>query len=114
MEKTAIVNLYQVVRMSHYEPSRFVQDDFDTLRRQIQAIHRVGFSSTYAVKYDALMEPKYQALLQRKLGPGDTLGAWWEITQPLCLRAGVRFRGREAGEDYDDRVDTAYSIGYTP
>ena len=32
MEKTAIVNLYQVVRMSHYEPSRFVQDDFDTLR----------------------------------------------------------------------------------
>ena len=114
MEKTAVVNLYQVVRMSHYEPSRFVQDDFDTLRLQIQAIRRAHFSSTYAVKYDALMEPNYQALLQRELGPGDTLGAWWEITQPLCLRAGVRFRGREAGEDYDDRVDTAYSIGYTP
>lgn len=114
MEKTAVVNLYQVVRMSHYEPSRFVADDFETLARQIRVIHRAGFSSAYALKYDALMEPRYQALLKAELGPGDTLGAWWEITEPLCRRAGVRFRGREAGEDYDDRVDTAYSIGYTP
>ena len=44
MEKTAVVNLYQVVRMSHYEPSRSVQDDFDTLRLQIQAIRRAPSS----------------------------------------------------------------------
>lgn len=114
MKKTVIVNLYQVVRMSHWEPSRFVFDDFDTLQREIQTAKQYGFPGTYALKYDALMDPKYRSLLKDSLSQENEVGAWWEITRPLCARAGVSFRGNKGGDRYDDRVDSAYSIGYTP
>ena len=35
MKKTAIVNIYNFIRMSHEEPSRFVIDDFETLRKEL-------------------------------------------------------------------------------
>lgn len=114
MKKTVIVNLYQVVRMSHWEPSRFVFDDFDTLGWEIRAAKQFGFPGTYALKYDALMEPRYRELLKGSLTREDEIGAWWEITRPLCERAGVTFRGDKGGDRYDDRVDSAYSVGYTP
>ncbi len=114
MKKTVVVNLYQVARMSHWEPSRFIFDDFDTLRREIQAAKAFGFPGTYALKYDALMEPRYRELLREALTQEDEVGAWWEITRPLCQRAGVAFRGDKGGDRYDDRVDSAYSVGYFP
>lgn len=112
--KTVIVNIYNFIRMSHVEPSRFIQDDFDTIRRQILTVKQYGFPGTYALKYDALMEPRYQALLREYLDESDEISAWWEITEPLCRRAEVAFRGGKNSEEYDDRVDSAYSIGYTP
>ena len=60
MKKTAIVNIYNFIRMSHTEPSRFLMDDFDTLRRILILVKQYGFPGTYALKYDALMEPRYQ------------------------------------------------------
>ncbi len=112
--KTGIVNIYNFIRMSHVEPSRFIQDDFDTIRNQILCVKQYGFPGTYALKYDALMEPRYQALLKEYLDETDEISAWWEITEPLCRRAGVAFRGGKDSEEYDDRVDSAYSIGYSP
>lgn len=112
--KTVIVNIYNFIRMSHVEPSRFIQDDFDTIRNQIITVKQYGFPGTYALKYDALMEPRYQSLLREYLDESDEISAWWEITEPLCRRAGVVFRGGKDSEEYDDRVDSAYSIGYTP
>lgn len=114
MKKIAVVNLYQVVRMSHWEPSRFIPDDFDTLRRQMEMYGRMGFPCTYALKYDAVMDDRYRTLLRQNLGERDSLGAWWEISRPLCARAEVTFRGDKGGDRYDDRVDSAYSVGYTP
>ncbi len=35
MKKAVIVNIYNFIRKSHEEPSRFIQDDFDTIRNQI-------------------------------------------------------------------------------
>ncbi len=112
--KRVAVNIYNFIRMSHEEPSRFIQDDFDTLKNQILTVKQYGFPGTYALKYDALMEPRYQALLKTYLDEGDEISAWWEITEPLCRRAGVPFRGGKQSEEYDDRVDSAYSIGYAP
>ncbi len=112
--KTVIVNIYNFIRMSHVEPSHFIPDDFDTIRNQILCVKQYGFPGTYALKYDALMEPRYQALLKEYLDECDEISAWWEITEPLCRRAGVRFRGWNDSEEYDDRVDSAYSIGYSP
>ena len=114
MKKTAIVHIYNFIRMSHAEPSRFLLDDFDTLRRILILVKQYGFPGTYALKYDALMEPRYQELLKEYLDENDELGLWWEITEPLCRRAGVSFRDTRQELEYDDRVDSAYCLGYTP
>lgn len=113
MRQRTIVNIYNFIRMSHVEPSRFIEDDFETVQNQLILVKQYGFPGTYALKYDALMEPRYQALLREYLDKDDELSAWWEITEPLCRRAGVLFRGKRQ-ETYDDRVDSAYCIGYTP
>lgn len=113
MSKTAIVNIYNFIRMSHVEPSIFIQDDFETVRNQITLIRQYGFPATYALKYDALLEPRYQELLKTYTSETDGISAWWEITEPLCRKAGVAFRGVWS-EEFDERVNSAYSIGYTP
>ena len=115
MERKSVrINIYNFIRMSHTEPSRFIWDDFETLRQELLTVKQFGFPGTYALKYDALMEPRYQALLREWLDEGDELSAWWEITRELCDRSGVRFRDSSSAECYDDRVNSAYSIGYTP
>lgn len=83
MKKTTIVNIYNFIRMSHVEPSIFIPDDFETVRNQITLIRQYGFPATYALKYDALMEPRYQELLKSYTGEEDEISAWWEITEPL-------------------------------
>ncbi len=113
MKQTTIVNIYNFVRMSHVEPSRFLVDDFETIRSEIILVKQYGFPGTYALKYDALMDPRYQALFRTYLDGRDEISAWWEITEPLCRRAGVPFRGKVSTE-YDDRVDSAYCVGYEP
>lgn len=112
--KTVRVNVYNFIRMSHTEPSRFIPDDFETIREQIITVKQYGFPGTYALKYDALMDPAYQSLLKQYLDDQDEISAWWEITGQLCERSGVRFRDSSREEEYDDRVNSAYSIGYTP
>ena len=112
MKKTSIVNVYNFIRMSHQEPSEFLQADFDTLAKQIRILKQYGLPSTYALKYDALMHPTYQELLLTEADANDEIGAWWEISEPLCKRAGVSFRGQES-EVFDERVNSAYSVGYT-
>ncbi len=114
MKKTVIVNIYNFIRMSHAEPSEFVIDDFETIQNQLIVAKQFGLPATYALKYDALMNPQYQNLLKEYLDENDEISAWWEISEPLCLRAGVAFRKNKVQEEYDERVNTAYSLGYEP
>ena len=114
MNKLAIVNIYNFVRKSHEEPSRFIIDDFETLENQLTVLAKFNLPSTVALKYDALMDEEYQKLIKTYKKENELeISAWWEITAELCERAGVQFRG-ERGEEYDDRVDSAYSIAYEP
>ena len=68
MKKTVIVNIYNFIRMSHIEPSVFIQDDFETVKNQITLIRQYGFPATYALKYDALTDSRYQELLKTYSG----------------------------------------------
>lgn len=113
MKQLAIVNIYNFIRMSHQEPSEFLQADFDTIAKQIRVLKQYGLPSTYALKYDALMNPRYQNLMLTATDDNDEIGAWWEISRPLCERAGVDFQGK-CSEVFDERVGSAYSVGYTP
>lgn len=113
MKKKTIVNIYNFVRMAHEEPSRFIKDDFDTVKNQLITVKQYGLPATWALKYDALMNPQYQELFLGYTDDSDEIGAWWEITGELCRKAGVKFRGA-CSEEFDERVDSAYSIGYEP
>lgn len=113
MKKKAIINIYNFIRRSHEEPGCFIQDDFDTIANQMMLLKQLGLPSTYALKHDALIDPRYQELLLELTDESDEIAAWWEITGELCRRAGVTFLG-ERGEVHDDRVSTAYCLGYTP
>ena len=113
VKKTVIVNIYNFIRMSHVEPSVFIPDDFETVRKQMILIRQYDLPATYALKYDALMEPRYQELIKTYAGSRDEISAWWEITEALCVKAGVDFCGAGT-EEYDDRVNSAYCIGYGP
>lgn len=112
-KKITLVNIYNFIRMSHQEPSEFLEADFDTIARQIRLLKQYGLPSTYALKYDALTDPRYQALLKENTDENDEIAAWWEITEPMCRRAGVPFPGKDS-EIFDERVDSAYSVGYEP
>ena len=114
MKKTVIVNIYNFIRRSHVEPSEFIVDDFETIRNQLVLMKQYGLPGTYALKYDALMDPHYQELLKDYLDDNDEISAWWEVPSELCERAGIRFNDSHNDEEFDDRVDSAYSLGYTP
>ena len=114
MKKTVIANIYNFIRKSHVEPSEFIIDDFETIRNQLILMKQLGLPGTYALKYDALMDPNYQALLKDYLDENDEISAWWEIPSELCRRAGISFRDSSNEEVFDDRVNSAYPIGYTP
>ena len=113
MKKTVIVNIYNFIRKSHVAPSEFIIDDFETIRNQLILMKQLGLPGTYALKYDALMDPHYQALLKDYLTENDEISAWWEISSELCQRAGIGFRDSRQEEVFDDRVNSAYSVGYT-
>ena len=113
MKKTSIVNIYNFIRMTCQEPIQFVEADFETVARQIRTVKKYGMPGTYALKYDALMNERYQELMWKALDEFDEIGAWWEITRELCGRAGVAFRGIQT-DTYEERVDGTYSLGYTP
>ena len=115
MKKVAIANVYNFVRVSHVEPSRFIQDDYDTIKNQIITNKQYKIPGSYALKHDAVIDQQYQDLFKTYLDDNDEISAWWEITEELCQRAGVRFpKNHDDAEMFDERVDSAYSIGYEP
>ncbi len=113
MKQLAIINIYNFIRKSHQEPSDFIQADYDTIAKQIRILKQYGLPSTYALKYDALMDPTYQNLMLTETDENDEIGAWWEVCSALCEKAGVQFQGI-ASDVFDERVGSAYSPGYTP
>jgi len=114
MKKTVIVNIYNFIRSGPSDMADFMLDDFETIRNEILTVKQYGFPGTYALKHDALMDPRYQELLKTYLDESDELGAWWEITPDLCRRAGIGYRDEKEVDVYEDQVQSTYCLGYTP
>lgn len=94
MKKTAIINIYNFIRKSHEEPSRFIQDDFDTIRKQIQLVRQYGLPATYALKYDALTDPRYQKLLRKETAPRTKFPPGGKSPGSCAKRPGCAFAAR--------------------
>src|SRR5665213_4005053 len=89
-----IVNLYNFVRNSDYRLSDSEAILYETTRQQIQLIKQAGLPATWALQYDALINPRYQKLLKEELRTNDEIAAWWEIPQTLVEKAGLTWRGQ--------------------
>lgn len=114
MKKTVIINIYNFIRSGPSDQAEFMVDDFETIRNEIITVKQYGFPGTYALKHDALMDKRYQELMKTYLDEYDELGAWWEITEEMCRRAGISFRNANEVEVFEDQVQSTYSLGYSP
>ena len=106
-----IVNIYNFIRKTVYPSGEFVEDDFQTVVQEIELIKQYGFPATYALKHDALMDERFVNLIKESIDEYDEVGAWFEITEELAKKAGVKWKGETP---IDDHVDKGYSLGYSP
>ena len=107
-----IVNIYNFVRNSDYRLADSENILFETTRREIELIKPTGLPATWALQYDALINPRYQKLFKEQLGTNDEIAAWWEIPRPLTEKAGLKWRGHD--HEWDSTANVGFSPGYTP
>lgn len=113
MQKTTIINIYNFIRSGPSEDADFMLDDFETIQKEIITVKQYGFPGTYALKHDAVLDKRYQELLKTYLDESDELGAWWEITEEMCRRAGISFRDQKEMDLFEDQVQSTYCLGYS-
>jgi hypothetical protein len=106
-----IVNIYNFVRNSDYRLPRSEDVLYEATRQEIQLIKQAKLPATWALQYDALINPRYQKLFKEQLGTNDEITAWWEIPRPLAEKAGLKWRGRH---EWDPAADVGFAPGYTP
>jgi hypothetical protein len=106
-----IVNIYNFVRNSDYRVPDSENVLYETTRQQIQLLKQAGLPATWALQYDALINPRYQQLFKEELSTNDEIAAWWEIPQPLAEKAGLKWRGLH---EWDSQANVGFSPGYTP
>ncbi|HEY1789706.1 MAG TPA: hypothetical protein VGJ73_16280 [Verrucomicrobiae bacterium] len=106
-----IVNIYNFIRNSDFRLSNSEDILFDCTKHQIELLKESGLPATWALQYDALINPRYQKLLKEELSTNDEIAAWWEIPQPLAEKAGLKWRGQH---EWDPAANVGFSPGYTP
>ncbi len=107
-----IVNIYNFVRNSDYRVPNSEDVLFEATRQEIQLIKPTQLPATWALQYDALINPRYQKLFKEQLGAKDEIAAWWEIPRPLVEKAGLKWRGHQY--EWDSTANVGFSPGYTP
>ena len=107
-----IVNIYNFVRNSDYRLPNSEAVLYEATRQQIQLIKPTRLPATWALQYDALINPRYQKLFKEQLGTNDEIAAWWEIPRPLAEKAGLKWRGHQ--HEWDSAANVGFSPGYTP
>lgn len=106
-----IVNIYNFIRNSDFRVENSGQLMFDCTQRQIELLKKFNLPATWALQYDALINPRYQKLLKEQLSTNDEIAAWWEIPEPLADKAGIKWRGKH---EWDPAANVGFSPGYTP
>ena len=107
-----VVNIYNFIRNSDYRLSNSEDVLYQATEKEIQLIKPTGLPATWALQYDALINPRYQKLLKEQLSTNDEIAAWWEIPRPLVEKAGLKWRGHN--HEWDSTANVGFSPGYTP
>jgi len=107
-----IVNIVNFIRLLEPRDSAITRDVlYQTVADQLALMRKHRLRGTFLLQYDALMDPRYQALLKPLPKDSFDIGAWWELPQPLIEKAGLPWRGRYP---WDWRANIGFSTGYTP
>lgn len=110
-ETPRIINIVNFIRQTDYRVEHADSLLFETVQKQIKLINQYQFPATFLFQYDALINPKYQALMKSQLKENCEIGAWWEITQPHVEAAGIKWRGEHS---WVSHANIAFTTGYSP
>lgn len=111
-EKPRIVNIINFIRLLEPRDVKITEDVlYQTVVQQIEIMNQYGLGGTFLLQYDALLDIRYQQLLKNLPESLFEIGGWWEIPQPLCENAGLKWRGRFP---WDWHAHVGFSVGYTP
>ncbi|MDD3108239.1 MAG: hypothetical protein PHV49_03405 [Alistipes sp.] len=111
-ESPCIVNIINFVRQTEPRPVNISDEDlYQTTAEQVALLKKYNLRGSFLLQYDALINPKYQALMQEAMQAGSEIGGWWEITQPHVEAAGLTWRGIYP---WDWHANVGFSSGYTP
>ena len=112
-EAPRIVNIINFIRQCEpREPERLPPSVlYETTLTQARTLREHNLKGTWLLQYDALIDPRYQALMKEELARGCEVGGWLEVPQPLVEDAGLQWRSNVPW-DYHAQVD--FTIGYTP
>jgi hypothetical protein len=88
-------------------------DLFRPVVEQMALIRAHGFSATWLLQYDALVEGPFVKYLVSEMPHDHEVGIWFEMNRRVCEDAGIAWRGNPDWE-WDYHVPVAYAIGYTP
>ena len=112
MDLPKIVNIINFVRQCEPRIDWITEDVlYQTVEKQVLIMKKYGLSGTFLLQYDALIDPRYQALLKNLPADQFEIGAWWEIPQPLVENSGFEWRGRYP---WDWHADVGFATGYSP
>ena len=106
-----IITVYNFVRNSDYRVPRSGDVLYEATRQEIRLLKQARLPATWALQYDALINPRYQKLFKEQLRTNDEIAGWWEIPRPLAEKAGLKWRGRH---EWDPAADVGFAPGYTP
>ncbi len=111
-EEPKIVNIINFIRLCEPRDSRITEEVlYETVVSQVEMMRKYKLRGTFLLQYDALMDSRYQKLMQSLPKDSFEIGAWWEIPQPLVENAGLEWRGRYP---WDWHADVGFSTGYVP
>ncbi|MDR3232556.1 MAG: hypothetical protein LBT46_02625 [Planctomycetaceae bacterium] len=108
-----VVNIINFIRQIEPRNHTDFPDEYlyQTVVEQVKLLKQHQLPGTFLLQYDALINPKYIALLKDELPKDSEIGVWWEITQPHVEAAGIKWRGRFP---WDWHANVGFATGYTP
>ncbi len=113
VQSRRIVNIYNFVRNSDPRVANSEDILYEAAAHQLALLQRLNLPGTFALQYDALINPRYQRLFKTHAAKELEIGAWLEIPRALVEKAGLPWRG-PAKWQWDWHVDVDFTIGYTP
>ena len=108
MKKSSlIINIINFIR--GVEP-RFEIDLIEPVRKQLELVDKHNLPASFLFQHDALIDTNFTKLFEQ-VNDNIEIGGWFEITQTLVDRVGLKWNGRYP---WDWHCNVGFPVGYKP